>query len=117
MTDERRTSRRVDVDYDLAVKMNRGFMFYAGKLRNLSVGGMFVVTDASHQVGERLTVRFSLPAFNNPVVLMGRVQWSTDGKSGQIPRPGVGIQFVDINPEVATSLEAYLENKSIVQLQ
>ena len=58
---------------------------YQGKTRDLSLGGMFVYTDAALAFGSNLDIKLAIPAQKYEGVLPAVVRWRSSG--------GVGIAF------------------------
>ncbi len=56
-----------------------------GRARDISLGGMFIITDAAVPFGTHVTVRFTLPTAPTQLTLPAVVRWSGIG--------GMGVQF------------------------
>ena len=69
--------------------------------RDVSVGGMFVETKHPVAVGTRLTIRFHLEEGDPIVEAIGMVKYV-------VPKLGVGVQFVEIEPADRKRLAAYV---------
>jgi uncharacterized protein (TIGR02266 family) len=89
-TRERRKHTRISVDVavDLASESN----FYSGRTRDISMGGLFIETDAGLAIGTRVTVKLSLD--DRFYELPAEVMWALDRSSGQ--GFGVGVQFTSL---------------------
>lgn len=85
--------------------------FFRAYIGNLAKGGLFVKTGKILPVDTLLNVEFSLPNRNQVIHTTGKVAWSRskDKSSEKIP-PGMGIQFIDINPEDEKLLKKYIES-------
>lgn len=85
--------------------------FFRAYIGNLAKGGLFVKTGKILPVDTLLNVEFSLPNRNQVIHTTGKVVWtrSKDKSSEKIP-PGMGIQFIDINPEDEKLLKKYIES-------
>lgn len=85
--------------------------FFRAYIGNLAKGGLFVKTGKILPVDTLLNVEFSLPNSNQVIHTTGKVAWSRskDKSSEKIP-PGMGIQFIDINPEDEKLLKKYIES-------
>lgn len=69
----------------------------AGRVANLSRGGLYLETDTPSPVGTKVTVSLALPAFSNAVRANGIVTWVNDAPSAratQLPK-GMGVKFVE----------------------
>jgi len=83
--------------------------FFKAYIANLAKGGLFVKTMKTLPVDTFLNVEFSLPNRNQIIHTTGKVVWtrSKDKSSEKMP-PGMGIQFVDIDPEDERLLKNYM---------
>jgi uncharacterized protein (TIGR02266 family) len=83
--------------------------FFRAYIGNLAKGGLFVKTMKILPVDTFLNVEFSLPNRNQMIHTTGKVVWtrSKDKSSEKMP-PGIGIQFVDIDPEDERLLKNYM---------
>jgi uncharacterized protein (TIGR02266 family) len=85
--------------------------FFRAYISNLPKGGLFVKMGKVLPVDTLLNVRFSLPNSDHVIHTTGKVVWtrSKDKSSDKIP-PGMGIQFMDIDPEDEKLLKKYIES-------
>jgi len=74
--------------------------------RDLSVGGLFVVTEEQLDKGERVTVVMSTPSTWEPLTLEATVCW-TRAAVGDDPA-GVGLQFVDLSQDQHVALTEFV---------
>jgi hypothetical protein len=58
---------------------------FAGRAKDISLGGMFIETDKPLAFGADLVVHITLPAQKTPFALPGVVRWNRNG--------GMGVQF------------------------
>ncbi|HJL40475.1 MAG TPA: TIGR02266 family protein [Myxococcales bacterium LLY-WYZ-16_1] len=75
---------------------------------NISRLGVFVRTSMPLPVGERVRIRLSLPDGEVPFALDGEVKWVASRQDREKHDPGMGIEFVDDDPEVQEKLEELL---------
>lgn len=85
--------------------------FFRAYIGNLAKGGLFVKTGKVLPVDTLLNVEFTLPDSNHVIHTTGKVVWTRSKKksSDKIP-PGMGIQFIDINPEDEKLVKKYIES-------
>jgi uncharacterized protein (TIGR02266 family) len=99
------TDRRAHPRLTLAVDVDfsSGHNFYSARLRDISVGGLFIEAEATLPVGTRLTV--DLTFLRKHLRVECEVMWAlTDGD-----RPvGVGVRFLDLSPAARKSVEAFM---------
>jgi len=72
-------------------------------------GGLFIHTTKNLPVGSVLDLEFSLPDSNQAITTKGKVVWTRpqDVSTEKMP-PGMGIQFIDMNPNDNELLNNYL---------
>jgi hypothetical protein len=75
------------VDFDGAVEVELGGRTFPARVRDISVGGAYVLTTEKANFGEAVTLRIVLPAIaaKGPRALGGVVRWVRDD--------GFGLQF------------------------
>jgi uncharacterized protein (TIGR02266 family) len=88
----RKPGRRVPVD--IRVDIHAGPRKSVGRSRDLSRGGVFVVTDLDLERMEAIELDMFLPGSDEPERFMGTVAWCRAGGS----EPGVGIRFESLSP-------------------
>lgn len=114
LVQDRRRAQRAAVDFDLTVRVERGYTFYTGRIRDISSGGIFIFTKEPHEVGERLTVRFKIPALDKTIEVTGVVRWRVTQPTGRIGTPGVGIEFAGLSEQVVAELNEYIADKNVL---
>jgi len=94
--------------------------FYVGLSENLSEGGLFVGTQNILPIGTLIRMEFTLPTFPDAVSVVGEVRWvrspnafSKDHNNfssggGDAGRPGMGIQFKELTPEVSKAITKFI---------
>jgi uncharacterized protein (TIGR02266 family) len=84
-------------------------MFTAGRVTNISRGGLFMETPSPLPLKARIDLALQLPEIHTVLNLHGRVVWTYDVRrsTSQI-MTGTGIKFEDMSPEQALLLESYL---------
>jgi Tfp pilus assembly protein PilZ len=90
--DGRSRPGRVDVEASLALWSHEGG-WTRGVLRNLSIGGMFVITPRSLPIGARVVVRLSSVEGGEPDEIEARVSWLRRAGTDRSPA-GVGLAFI-----------------------
>jgi len=79
----------------------------APKTRDLSAGGVFVETAHLLEIGDPVVLSFPLDD-GKRLVVNGRVRWVTPFGRIEDPVPGMGIEFVGVDPHKLERLEAVL---------
>jgi hypothetical protein len=77
----------LDVPVEFALKGSEGAASRrAGRSRDISLGGMFIVTEAPAAFGVDLVIHITLPGQRGAFALPAVVRWSRTGE-------GMGVQF------------------------
>jgi len=105
---EKRTSKRLSLDYDVSLHVESEATFYTGLLKDISTGGVFIVTDKHHAVGDRLRLRLEFPGLAKPFEVSGVVCWVRSTFSSRDMPEGIGVKFDSISPEVQKAINKYL---------
>lgn len=85
--------------------------FFNGFSANISDGGVFVATVNLLALGTNVDIGFSLPT-GERIECKGVVRWvrEIDDKQPEI-FPGMGIQFVDLDPRGAKAIETFIQQR------
>lgn len=83
-----------------AVVTGGGFMRV--KLRDLSLGGVFVETPKAPPVGALITVRFSLPRERSTIELVGEVRYRR--------KDGAGVRVVRLPIAAREAIQRFIES-------
>ncbi len=98
--DDRRRQIRITKKFKVSYRSAKAFV--NSYLFNLSVGGLFVKTDAPLEPGEKLYLQVFLPDGGDALEVMGEVTWSHEEEkevSGKTFPPGMGVKFVDLSTD------------------
>lgn len=103
----RRSGRsELEISVDLRSEQDR----YAAKTKNIGSGGVFVATSQVLQVGDRVTLSFSLPGIADPLTVDASVRWirppAPDAGQG-----GMGLQFINMSLDTSVIIQRYLRDK------
>src|SRR5690349_825305 len=96
---ESRLHPRVSIGVD--VDVGSGSNFYAGRTRDLSLGGLFVETNVGFPIGTPIEVKLKLP--KGTFTLECEVVWQLSERAQQIV--GVGLRFVELSPAAKRAIE------------
>jgi type IV pilus assembly protein PilZ len=102
---------------ELQVEYKRLNTFFADYTRNISKGGTFIRTERPLDIGTEFVFALRVPAFEEPLRFVGKVQWVTpvEGATEEQP-PGMGIEFVYENDEERLKIEQLVEQLMVTQL-
>lgn len=103
----RRKEERAKVKIRISFK--KASDFFRAYIGDLDSGGLFIKTTKSLPVNALLDLEFNLPNTQKVIRTTGRVVWtrSQDISTEKMP-PGMGTEFVDMNPEDRKVLGKYL---------
>ncbi len=98
---------RVELDVSLGSDHN----FYMGFVENMSLGGVFIATHMLKTVGEIVELNIRLP--DSPVAVkgVGRVRWIREFSERSNVPPGMGVQFLQLEPGSLELIEAFLAQR------
>jgi len=103
--DERRIDTRFDMQVEVGLQSDNAF--YTGLTQDIGQGGLFVATHDVRRIGERLTVKFTLPNRDQPIVADTEVRWVRDRASKDAPQ-GMGLRFLRLAPETEAVITQFL---------
>lgn len=96
-SDERRSHDRFDVEWAVDCVGDDTFLY--ASIANISAMGIFVKTTDPATVGTRLVLSFEPPGYES-FKLEGAVAWINAVRAdGDNPNPGMGVRFVNLQPE------------------
>ena len=79
---------------------DRNFKSY---ILDISIGGVFVETNAKFPIGKDLLLKFSLPNNPQPVTFSGKIAWSS--------AKGFGVKFDSVSKLQGDILKSFVEQK------
>jgi uncharacterized protein (TIGR02266 family) len=98
----------IAVDVDVASGSN----FYAGRTRDLSLGGLFVETDVGLPIGSQIDVRLNLPSGTFKVAC--EVVWQLTDKGHTV---GVGVRFLQVSAAARRAIESFMNVRTPVAFE
>jgi uncharacterized protein (TIGR02266 family) len=101
-----RLSIAVDVD------VTSGSNFYAGRTRDLSLGGLFVETDVGLPIGAQIDVKLKLP--KGVYLVACEVVWQLADKAHTV---GVGVRFLQLSLGAKRAIEDFMSLRSPVDFE
>jgi uncharacterized protein (TIGR02266 family) len=104
-----RASERFDLE--VKVDLESDHNFYTGLTQNISSGGVFIATHHIRKIGDRITLKFSLPGTDQSIAVETEVRWirensalhRVDGASG------MGVRFINLTPEASAAINAFIQ--------
>lgn len=108
---QRRSNQRFLVDLDVSLGSDRNV--YAGLAENLSLEGVFVATHRLQAIGENVEICIHLPG--GPEIRgIGTVRWVRHYDELRATPPGMGVRFVELEPESLREIQAFLAGRESV---
>jgi uncharacterized protein (TIGR02266 family) len=105
---QRRANPRFLVDLDVSLGSDHNF--YTGLAENLSVTGVFVATHRVRPIGESIEICIHLP--QGPEIRgIGTVRWLRPYDETRATAPGMGVEFLELEPESLREIEAFLAER------
>ncbi|MEE8408580.1 MAG: protein kinase, partial [Myxococcota bacterium] len=112
---DRRIDRRVPFEADVTQYGDTDVIW---KAANLSDGGMFLTGNPLLAVGTDVELGFKVPGNPLEILCDGTVQWKNHpdlpGHDPKMPI-GIGVEFVDIDPECKKLLLAFMEDRRVAE--
>ncbi len=100
MHEERRQQRRFHLETEVWLGQDGVYARTTERLKDLSLGGAFIETQSTSQIGEIYNLRLALHAdYISSTVVVRNV------RQGE----GMGVAFLDLSPEGRSKLEAFLD--------
>ena len=108
--DHQNSERRSAVRANIAVTETRvgdEREYFFGYAMNLSKAGAFIHTLRPRKVGEEFGIQFTVPRSGIFVKCRAKVVWTHEFVQGEAKVPGMGVEFVDIDPEIAERVDRW----------
>jgi uncharacterized protein (TIGR02266 family) len=106
-----RASERFDLE--VSVDLESDSNFYTGLTQNISAGGLFIATNAIRRIGDRITLKFSLPGQPEPLSVETEVRWIRENSAlNRVDgATGMGVRFVNLSPQAAQAIQQFIESR------
>jgi len=116
MTDQKGgfVQREERIDYVVSIDVegeDRFFTGFAGQVRNISRGGLFIATQSHPPIGTKLMVSFTVPGMARSVTANVEVRWVRAKAHGEMAA-GVGVRFLDLPPEAEAAVNRFIRKHS-----
>ena len=100
--------------YDLEVKVDleSDHNFYTGLTQNISAGGLFIATHALKKIGDRITLKFTLPGNAESVTVETEVRWIRENTAlMRAEGTGMGVRFINLSAEASAAINKFLQDR------
>jgi uncharacterized protein (TIGR02266 family) len=93
-----RASERFDLE--VKVDLESDHNFYTGLTQNISAGGVFIATHHIRRIGDRITLKFTLPGSEKTLDVETEVRWIRENTALQRVdgAQGMGVRFINLSP-------------------
>lgn len=95
---ERRRSVRAVAKIEVFKKGTRAQRVPLYVSGNVSAGGIFLITQDPLELGTDMKISFNLPGDDKTIETEGRVIWKRGQRKASDQQPGMGVQFMKIDP-------------------
>jgi uncharacterized protein (TIGR02266 family) len=108
----------VDVELDVDYTAEDTYLMTdSAAITNVSTLGIFIRTDEPEPVGTTLKMRFTPHGADEPLQVEGRVVWVNEPDEADPsadPDNGMGVRFVDLEPELRERLVAMVRRIALL---
>ena len=106
-----RASERFDLE--VKVDLESEHNFYTGLTQNISAGGVFIATHHLRRIGDRITLKFSLPGSDKTVAVETEVRWIRENSALQKidGATGMGVRFINLTPEASAIINSFIQSR------
>ena len=100
-------------DLEVKVDLESDHNFYTGLTQNISSGGLFIATNAIRKIGDRITLKFSLPGTAETLAVETEVRWIRENSALHKVEgaTGMGVRFVNLSPTAAATIQKFVESR------
>ena len=104
-----RASERFDLE--VKVDLESEHNFYTGLTQNISAGGVFIATHAIRRIGDRITLKFTLPGSEKTIDVETEVRWIRENSALQRVEgaQGMGVRFINLTPEASAAINSFIQ--------
>ena len=105
-----RASERFDLE--IKVDLESDHNFYTGLTQNISAGGLFIATHALKKIGDRITLKFTLPGNAESVTVETEVRWIRENTAlMRAEGTGMGVRFINLSAEASAAINKFLQDR------
>jgi len=106
-----RASERFDLE--VKVDLESDHNFYTGLTQNISAGGVFIATNHIRRIGDRITLKFTLPGSEKTIDVDTEVRWIRENSALHRIEgaQGMGVRFINLTPEASAAINGFLESR------
>ena len=98
-------------DLEVKVDLESDHNFYTGLTQNISSGGLFIATHHLRRIGDRITLKFTLPGSEKTLDVETEVRWIRENTALLRAEggTGMGVRFINLSPETSAAINAFVQ--------
>jgi uncharacterized protein (TIGR02266 family) len=106
-----RSSERFDLE--VKVDLESDHNFDTGLTQNISAGGVFIATNHIRRIGDRITLKFTLPGSEKTIDVETEVRWIRENSAllRVEGAQGMGVRFINLSAEASAMINGFLESR------
>lgn len=112
--EEKRKFKRLGTNWGVKIRATRyaeaAVREMQERIKNISVGGIFIETAQPMPVGTHVEFSFSMPETAGEIHAKGIVRWSNDGRLTEEP-VGMGIEFLEVSQHHKEAIGTYVRKE------
>jgi uncharacterized protein (TIGR02266 family) len=100
-------------DLEVTVDLESDHNFYTGLTQNISSGGLFIATHHLRKIGDRITLKFTLPGSGKQIAVETEVRWLRENSALMRAEGGIGmgVRFINLSPEASAAINAFVQSR------
>ena len=100
-------------DLEVKVDLESDHNFYTGLTQNISSGGLFIATHHLRKIGDRITLKFTLPGSEKVLAVETEVRWIRENSALHRVEgaQGMGVRFINLTAEASALINGFLESR------
>jgi uncharacterized protein (TIGR02266 family) len=100
-------------DLEVKVDLESDHNFYTGLTQNISSGGVFIATHHLRKIGDRITLKFTLPGSEKVLSVETEVRWIRENSALMRAEhgTGMGVRFINLSAEASAAINAFIESR------
>jgi uncharacterized protein (TIGR02266 family) len=85
--------------------------FFTGFMEDISEGGLFIASYHLFEMGSCFELEFTLPGQQDPCLVQCQVQWIRVYNPSSDAFPGMGVQFLDLDPKARELIQRFIKQR------
>ena len=100
-------------DLEVKVDLESDHNFYTGLTQNISSGGLFIATHHLRKIGDRITLKFTLPGSEKVLAVETEVRWIRENSALLRAEngTGMGVRFINLSPETSAAINSFVQSR------